>query len=240
MSILTRQVDYEIDGVTFDGAITADDANSGKRPGVLVLHGWEGRSTLQEGIAERIAALGYVGVSCDVFGHGQRGDIEGDNSALIEPLLADRELLRARLEGCLRFAQELPEVDADRVAAIGFCFGGTCVLDLARSGADVRAAASFHGTLDRPDVFPVSPINASVAVFHGWEDPLAPPEDLVALGHELTAAGADWQVHAFGHTMHAFMAEGVNQPERGLQHNERSARRAWAGLELLLAESLAD
>lgn len=238
MAVRTRHLDYSIDGLTFDGAVSSEQTRTDERPGVLVLHGWEGRSAGQEAIAERIASLGYVGIAGDVFGGGQRGDVGGDNSALIEPFLNDRSLLRDRLLGVLRFARSLPEVDADRIAAIGFCFGGLCVLDLARSGADLRAVASFHGVLSRPEGMPVVPISASCAVFHGWEDPLAPPSDVVALAAELTEAGADWQLHAFGHAMHAFMAAGVDQPERGLRFDETAARRAWAGLERLLAETL--
>lgn len=237
MTISARDIDYTIDGTTFEGAVVADDAQTGGRPAVLVFHGWEGRSDAQTGIARDLAAKGYVGFACDTFGKGIRGNLTGDNTTLIAPLLEDRELLRTRLVGTLRFVQSLPEVDPDRMAAIGFCFGGLCVLDLARSGADLRAVASFHGVFGRPEDFPIVPIKAKVIAFHGWDDPMAPPADVVALAKELTEAKADWQVHAYGNTMHAFMAEGANRPEAGIQYNERSAKRAWAALEAFLIES---
>jgi dienelactone hydrolase len=236
MAIVTSVFDYEVNGAIFEGAVVLDQADGDTRPAVMVFHGWEGRSDPQIECARSLATLGYVGFACDVFGKGIRGQFAGDNSALIAPFLRDRAMLRRLLVGTLRVVQSLPQVDSSRVAAIGFCFGGLCVLDVARSGADVRAVASFHGLLGRPVGLPTVPMKARVVAFHGWDDPMAPPADVVALGEELTEAGADWQIHAYGGTMHAFMVMGANQPEAGIQHNERSARRAWASLVAFLAE----
>lgn len=240
MAIEVRSHDYEIDGTTFDGAVVSNDAKNGKSPAVIVCHGWEGRSDGQVEIARSLAAMGYVGFACDMFGKGIRGSLTGDNSALIAPLLADRELLRSRIVGVVQEVRSLPEVDPDKIAAIGFCFGGLCVLDLARSGLDVRAVASFHGLFSKPEGLPSVPIKAKVIAFHGWDDPMVPPEDVVALGKELTEAGADWQIHAYGHTMHAFMAVGASRPEAGIQYNERSAKRAWASLTTFLSEAFSN
>src|SRR5437868_3985363 len=172
MAIEVRNQDYEIDGTTFDGAVVINDENNDKSPAVIVCHGWEGRSDGQLEIARSLAAMGYVGFACDMFGKGIRGSITGDNSALIAPLLADRGLLRARIVGVTETVQSLPEVDPNKLAAIGFCFGGLCVLDLARSGSDVRAVASFHGLFGRPEGLPDMPIKAKVIAFHGWDDPM--------------------------------------------------------------------
>ena len=225
---------YEQDGVAFDGALAT--AGATPRPGVLVVHGWEGRSAGQEAFAARIAALGYVGFCVDLYGDGRRGSMSADNSALMAPLMSDRALLRRRLLGAVEAAGRRPEIDAANMAATGFCFGGLCALDLARANAPLKAVASFHGGL-ATSTLPSRRIDMKVAVLHGWDDPMAPPADVLALAKELTEAKADWQLHAYGGTMHAFMAEGVNAPERGLQYNERSARRAWAILEGLLTES---
>jgi dienelactone hydrolase len=238
MAITTRAFDYPLGDAIFDGALALDDAHTEKRPAVMIFHGWEGRSDGQLNIARSLAALGYVGFACDLFGKGIRGDLAGDNSALIAPFMRDRAMLRARLLATAGFARSLPEVDPDKLAAIGFCFGGLCVLDLARSGLDIRAVASFHGTLSRPEPMPIEPIAAKVIVFHGWDDPMAPPTDLVALGRELSEARADWQIHAYGGTMHAFMAVGANRPEAGIQYNARSAKRAWGSLVSFLSEAL--
>jgi dienelactone hydrolase len=240
MAIATREFDYEMDGEIFAGALARDDADANKRPAVMVLHGWEGRSEGQMNVARSLAALGYVGVACDLFGKGIRGEVTGDNSALIAPLLQDRAMLRARLLETAKLVRSLPEADPNKLAAIGFCFGGLCVLDLARSGLDLRGVASFHGTLGSPVGLPREPIKAKVIVFHGYDDPMAPPADLMALANELSELGADWQIHAYGATMHAFMAVGANRPEVGIQYNERSARRAWHSLVSFLTEALAD
>ncbi len=240
MAITTRNLDYEINGKTFDGAVVFDDSQTERQPAVLVFHGWEGRSDAQVECASTLAKLGYIGFACDLFGKGIRGDVTGDNSALIAPFLGDRSMLRERLLGTVEAVRSLPEVKPDNVAAIGFCFGGLCVLDLARSGSDVRGVASFHGLFSKPEGLPPAPIKAKVVAFHGWDDPMVPPADVVALGKELTEAGADWQIHAYGGTMHAFMAVGANRPEVGIQYNERSAKRAWTSLVAFLAEAFGE
>lgn len=238
MSVAVREAKYSIGPDVFDGAWIADEARLGRQPVVLVFHGWEGRSQAQEKVAEQFVAMGYAGFACDVFGNGVRGDLAADNSHLIAPFLNDRALLRRRLLGTVEAIRAMPFVDADRIAAIGFCFGGLCVLDLARAGTDIRGVASFHGMFHKPHDVPVMPIKAKVIAFHGWDDPLAPPADVLALTQELTDAKADWQLHAFGHTMHAFMAVGANRPQAGIQYNERSAKRAWSGLQSFLEEAM--
>jgi dienelactone hydrolase len=168
---------------------------------------------------------------------GDHGDMGRGEQAMNE-LTADRDLLRRRMVHVLTAVREESEVDPERVAAIGFCFGGLCFLDLARSGADVRGVASFHGVLNAPATAVRNTIRAKVIAFHGWDDPFAPPEDVVALGRELSAAGADWQLHAYGNTMHSFMAPSADNPDPGIAYSETSARRAWASLGSFLAEAL--
>ena len=190
MAIVTRAFDYHVNGATFDGAVVLDEAQAGKRPAVMVFHGWEGRSDAQVEVARSLARLGYIGFACDLFGKGIRGQVTGDNSGLIAPFLQDRAMLRTRLVDTVRVVQTLPEVDPKRVAAIGFCFGGLCVLDLARSGLEIRAVASFHGLFGKADGLPTAPIKARVIAFHGWDDPMVPPSDVVALSTELTEVTA--------------------------------------------------
>jgi dienelactone hydrolase len=236
MTVEERRVGYEHDGVTLEGVLAVDAAVSGPRPAVLVCHGMEGRSDAQVRFARRLTEWGYAGFAVDLFGID--GDLARGEELMME-MLRDRDLPRRRILHVLDLVRDLPEVDAGRVAAAGFCFGGLCVLDLARSGADVRGVASFHGVLTPPEGAVPSEIGAKVIVFHGWDDPFAPPEDVVALGKELTEAGADWQLHAYGGTMHAFMAAAANSPESGILYNAVSAGRAWASLGPFLAESFA-
>jgi dienelactone hydrolase len=239
MAIITRKVEHEHEGQRYDGLLVRDEARPTRRPGVLVFHGWEGRSDAQEEVARNLAGWGYAAFAVDLYGGGQRGTTPERCQALMTPLIEDRARLRGRLLS-VEVVGALPEVETAKLAAIGFCFGGLCVLDLARAGAPVRGVASFHGLFTPPGLPTVGPIQAKVIAFHGWDDPMAPPADVVALGQELTAAGADWQIHAYGGTMHAFMAKFANSPERGLLYHPRSARRAWESLRGFLAEIFSD
>jgi len=244
MPLTVQPQEYKIDGKTFDGALIRDDAPGDERkpkalPCVLIFHGWEGRSDGQVEFGERLARLGYAAFACDLFGKGIRGDMAKDNSLLIAPFLEDRKMLRERLLANVATVRKLPGVRPDRIAAIGFCFGGLCVLDLARAGSDVRAVVSFHGLFGPPQGLEKRPIQAKICAFHGWDDPMVPPAQVQALGAELTAAGADWQLHAFGRTKHAFMVQDANRPEAGIQYDERAAQRAWKGAALFLEEALA-
>jgi dienelactone hydrolase len=125
----------------------------------------------------------------------------------------------------------LPVTDRAKVAAIGFCFGGKCVLDLARSGADVAGVVAFHGIFDAPDIATAETISAKVLALHGWDDPLAKPDDVVALAAELTAKKADWQLHAYGHAQHGFT--NYNRPD---MFEEKADRRSWAAMTAFLEE----
>ena len=150
-------------------------------------------------------------------------------------LNADRVLLRDRMLGAHALLKNMPAVDAARTAAIGFCFGGKCVLDLARAGADIAGGVSFHGVYEAPP-FPNATITAKLLVCHGWEDPIAPPEATVGLAKELTEAGCDWQIHAYGHTGHAFTDESVHMPEKGLAYSADADRRSFRAMVNFLEE----
>jgi len=208
------------------------------RPAVLIFPTIMGRTELELGFARRLAANGYAAFVADLYGREHIGKTREECRGLMIALLGDRELLRQRLLAVLGTARGQPEVDARRVAAIGFCFGGLCALDLARSGAEVEGIASFHGLL-KPPPLPAAPISARVVVFHGWDDPLAPPADVEALGAELSAAGADWQIHAFGGVMHGFTNPNARDPAAGILYDARAASRSWASLEAFLEECFA-
>ena len=208
-------------------------------PAVLVFPTIMGRSDLELGFARRLAAAGRTAFVADLYGRKHIGRPREECRGLMNALLADRALLRQRLLAVLETVREQPEVDAGRVAAIGFCFGGLCALDLARSGADVKGVASFHGLLEPPPDTAARTIEAKVIVFHGWDDPLAPPEHVEALAGELTGAGADWQIHAYGRVMHGFTNPNANDPAAGILHDERAACRAWASCEAFLEECFA-
>jgi len=215
-------------------------AGPGPHPAVLVAHNWAGQSAADNGIADRLAAMGYVGIAIDVYGKGVRGDPQGDNSALMGVWMADRGGLRQRLLAAVEAVAANPQVDAARIAFIGYCFGGLCALDVARSGdGRVKGAVSFHGVYAPAGIAPQPVITANVLVLHGWDDPMTPPDATVALGHELTAAGADWQIHAYGNTMHAFTFPQADNPVGGIQYNPAADRRSWQALTNFLTEVFA-
>ena len=210
-----------------------------KRPCVLVSHAWAGIFDHERHVAEKLAGLGYVGFAIDNYGKGVKGDPQGDNSALMGPLLNDRAKLKQRLFAGIAAAKAHPSVDPNRIAMIGYCFGGLCALDVARSGtSDVRGVVSLHGIFMPPNLGPQGPIKAKVLVLHGWEDPMAKPESVLGLAQEMTAAKADWQIHAYGHAMHAFTHESANAPAQGIKYDKAADRRSWAATVDFLKEVL--
>jgi dienelactone hydrolase len=237
MSIQTRLQTYAADGATLE-AFIATPAGSGPRPAVLVAHQWGGRDAFVEDHARRLAEQGYVGIALDMYGQGVRGSSVEENSRLMTPFMQDRARVATRMAAALALARQQPEVDASRIAAIGFCFGGLCVLDLARSGAELRGVVSFHGLL-KPTGAPEQPIRAKVLVLHGDADPLAPLEDVVALREELNRAGCDWQLHVYGGVQHAFAVPGAHNPDIGAQHHAAAERRSMASCGAFLSEVLA-
>jgi dienelactone hydrolase len=234
----TRTVDYALDGKAHEGLLVFDEAQPGPRPTVLLFHAWDGRTPPMDAFAHRVAALGWNAYSADLYGKGVTGETPEQCQALMNPLVGDRARLRRMLLDVVAAAASLPEVDSAKVAAIGFCFGGLCVLDLARAGAPLKGVASFHGLFTPPDLSSVTPIGPKVIAFHGWDDPMVPPDAVVGFGKEFTEAGADWSLHAFGGAMHAFMNEGANMPEMGIKYDAVVAARAWAGMTAFLAEAL--
>lgn len=236
MTITTRSVDYDIAGQSFEGVLAADDAKRGKRPLVLIAHAWAGRSGFEVEKAKKLAALGCAGFAMDLFGKGVLGASTAENQGLIAPFLADRAMMQSRLLNIAKVAKEQPEVDSSKVAAIGFCFGGLCVLDIARTGADLKGVVSFHGLFMPPGNTGGKKIKAKVLALHGWDDPMATPDQVTALGKELTDAGADWQLHAYGGTMHAFTNPDANDPDFGTVYNAAADTRSWTAMKNFLAE----
>ncbi|MCH8307221.1 MAG: dienelactone hydrolase family protein [Proteobacteria bacterium] len=239
MTIQTRTIDYQDGEVDLQGYLAWDDAVEGKRPGVMIAHAWAGRSDFENGKAEELAKLGYVGFALDNFGKGILGRNTEENSALIQPFLDDRAMLQGRLQIALDVLKGLDEVDASRVAAIGFCFGGLCVLDLARTGTDLAGVVSFHGLFGSPGNTAGNKIKAKVLALHGWDDPMAPPDQVVSLAEELSSMGADWQLHGYGNTMHAFTNPQANDPDFGTVYNPDADRRSWNAMQNFLSEIFA-
>lgn len=234
MTIVSRYVDYADAGQPLKGYMAWDDAVSERLPAVLVSHAWGGRAPFENSKAEWIAGLGYVGFALDCYGAGVLGSSPEENGALMQPFLDDRGRLLGRLQAALAAVRAQPEVDPKRIAIMGFCFGGLCALDLARSGADILGAVSIHGLFNAPPV--THRIGAKVLALHGWEDPLAKPDSVLGFAEEMTRAGADWQVHAYGRTVHAFTNPEANSYESGMAYNADADRRAFESIVNFLEE----
>lgn len=223
----TELIEYHDGETQLEAYVAWDDGIAGPRPGVLVAHDWTGRRGFATGKADEMAALGYVGFALDMYGKGvfgSDGDVEG-NSALMGPLAGDRTALRARMTSALEKLRGLDVVDSLKIGAMGYCFGGMCVLELARAGADVGGVISIHGIFTPGDV-PNNAITARVLCLHGQDDPMVPPEQVLDFENEMSAAGADWQMHAYGGTMHAFTNPDANDPGFGAVYNPVADRRA--------------
>ena len=230
-------IEYRDGETLLEGFLCYDESQPAPRPTVLISHAWGGRNDFIERKARRLAWQGYACFALDNYGKGKRGTTPEECSALMTPLMKDRKMLLKRLQAGLATANSMPIVDSRRIAIMGFCFGGLCALDLARSNADIRAAVSFHGMLNTSGLTEPK-VRAKVLMLHGYDDPLARPEDVLAVAKEFTDAGADWQLHAYGHTVHAFTNPAAQDRSGGMQYDEGADRRSWHALEEFLGEAL--
>ena len=234
--MITKTIDYQDGDTPLEGYLAYNETGA-PLPAVLVAHDWSGRREFACKAAERVAAMGYAGFALDMYGKGifgRDGDTEG-NAALMNPYASDRVLLRQRINAALNAVRELPQVDSARIAAMGYCFGGMCVLELARSGADVTGVISIHGIF-APGNAANEKITADVLCLHGHDDPMVPPEQVLAFEKEMTDAGVDWQIHVYGDTMHAFTNPVANNPDFGTVYKEKAAKRAYQSVANFLGE----
>jgi dienelactone hydrolase len=213
--------------------------DSQARPTVILIPTVMGVSDLEIGFGRQLVELGYNAMVADLFGKEFHGAPRDTMFKQMGRLREDRAALRRRLQHILALARGLDEVAEGQVVVAGYCFGGQCALDLARSGADIAAAVSFHGLFDSPGL-PAEKIKAKVVAFHGWDDPMVPPEAVVALGKELTEDGSDWQIHAYGHVGHGFTNPNASDLQiEGVRYNALAAERSWTSFINLLEELFA-
>ena len=206
------------------------------RPTVILIPTVMGVSDLEKGFGRQLVELGYNALVADLFGKKFRGASRDTMFGELNRLKSNRAALLRRMNHVLELARGQSEVQSEQVVVAGYCFGGMCALDLARSGADVRAAVSFHGLFDPPGL-PAHKIKAKVVAYHGWDDPMVPPEKVVALGNELTAAGSDWQIHAYGNVAHGFTNPNAHEIGiDGVAYNALAAERSWTSFINLLEE----
>jgi dienelactone hydrolase len=231
MTISKQPVRYTIGDKTYESLAVWDDAVTGPRPAVLVTPTFMGRTAFEEEKAEKLAAMGYVGFVVDIYGADVKPTDFDQAGAAMQVVNGDRKALATMMQTAVDQVRALDVVDAGKVAAIGFCFGGKCVLDLARQGSDVAGVAAFHGIFDQPNIPVADTISAKVLALHGWDDPLAKPDEVVAFAAEMTEKKADWQLHAYGHAQHGF-----TNYKREQMFEPKADRRSWQAMGNFLEE----
>jgi dienelactone hydrolase len=232
----TTVLRYHADGRTFCGQLARPDVE-GRLPGVLIFPEAPGLGPHAIRRAVALSQLNCVALAADVHGDGALLNDPQSIRASIDELKGNPERLHTRLQASLQALARVPQVDTERMAAIGYCFGGWCALELARDGAPLRGAAIFHGTVSSPRVDSAGQIRGKVLVCSGALDPLVPQEQITAFCREMSAAGIDWQVHLYGGTCHGFTSpEAGSNPRPGFAYSESADRRSWAALRSFLGE----
>lgn len=218
-----REVEYRHGDAKLSGFFIYDKKQSGRRPAVIICHAWSGRDQFSCDKAVEISERGYAGFALDVYGKGVLGTSVDQKTKLMSPFLDDRLHLEQRLRAAYDALIAQPEVDKDRIAAIGFCFGGLCVLDMVRFGANVRGVVSFHGLLKKRQAS-VTNTKTKVLLLHGDSDPMVPFDDVGGVREELNTLGVPWQMHTYGGVKHAFTNPHANDEKLGTVYNAEADR----------------
>lgn len=239
-AIKTQTVDYTIGDAPFEGYLAYDDAKKGKRPGVVVFSAWSGISDNERAHAQRLAKLGYVVFVADTYGKGVHPTQPKDAAAEAGKYMRNRNLYRERSRAALDQLRGNPMVDPARIAAIGYCFGGMGALELARSGADVKAVVVFHANLNSPNPQDAKNIKGRVLALQGADDPNVTAAERANFENEMRDARVDWQLVAYGGTVHCFTDPKVgNDPSKGCAYNAELEQRSWVAMLDLFRETIA-
>jgi dienelactone hydrolase len=226
--IRTERIEYRHGDAVLAGYLAYDAAVTGKRPGVLVVHEWWGVNDYAKRRVEQLARLGYVAFALDMYGGGISTTDPKEAERLAGLFRNDRPLGRARAATGLEVLRKRPQVDPARIAAIGYCFGGTVVLEMARSGADLKGVASFHGGLATPNPADARNIKGKVLVLHGADDTFESAAEIAAFQEEMRQAKVDWQMVYYGGAVHSFTNPNAGKAGiKGVAYDEAADRRSW-------------
>lgn len=239
-AIETRSVEYRQGNTRLVGYLAFPKDVTGPLPGILVVHEWMGLNDYAKHRADQLAELGYIAFAADIYGDGKIAANREEAGKLAGSYKNDRPLLRARVAAGLATLKAQPGVAGDKIAAIGYCFGGTAVLELARSGADIAGVVSFHGGLDTPTSQDAKNIRAKVLALHGADDPYVPADQVAAFENEMRQAGVDWQLIVYGGAVHGFTnpANGTDN-SKGAAYNALADARSWVAMQQFFNELFA-
>ncbi len=227
----SEEFNYSDTTTQFKSKLFYDNKLSHKRPAILVVPDAWGCNDVAQNRAKKLAELGYLALAVDMYGEGKTATNFDEAIQFVIPILNDRPLIKKRIFLAYDNLLKLPAVDTDQIGAIGFCFGGLTILDLARYGANIKAAVSFHGILKPLENHQPQSIKAKVLILHGYVDPSVPPEQVNQFAQEMTNAKVDWQIHMYGNTVHAFTNPHANDPASGRVYNATAEHRAWQAME---------
>ncbi|MBS1516944.1 MAG: dienelactone hydrolase family protein [Bacteroidetes bacterium] len=235
--IVGMDYEYKIGGETYQGYVAYDNSIKEKVPGVLIVHQWKGLGEYEKMRAKMLAELGYVAFAVDVYGKGIRPQTPQDAGQEAGKFYADRQLFRDRITAGLNELMKMENTDKNKIAAIGYCFGGGGVLELARSGADINGVVSFHGSLKSGNPEDAKNIKCRVLVQHGAIDPYVPEEDVIGFKKEMEDAGKDYVLTEYSGAVHAFTDKSAgDDPSKGAAYNEKADKRSWQAMKTFFSE----
>ncbi len=230
-AVTSQVVEYKHGDTVLEGYLAYDDATDAKRPGVLVVHEWKGLGDYAKRRATQLAELGYVAFAADMYGKDIRPQTHEEAAKQAGIYKSDRQLMRARILAALDVLRQHPLVDSSKLGAIGYCFGGTTVLELARSGADLKGVVSFHGALATPNPQDAKNIKAKILVCHGLADGFVPKEEVEAFKKEMKDANVGMQFEGYEGAVHSFtVKEAGDDPSKGMAYNAAADQKSWESM----------
>ncbi len=235
--VIGQTIEYKQADTALEGYLAYDDAIDGKRPGIIVVHDWMGISDNVKARVDMLAQLGYVAFAVDIYGKDVRPKNTDEAMAQVKLYKSDVTLMRARALAGLDVLKQNSLVDSARLAAMGYCFGGTVSLEMARAGANLLGVISFHGGLSTPYPEDAKNIKAKVLVLHGADDPHVSSSEITAFQKEMNDAGVDWQMVYYSGAVHAFTSKAAGDDNsKGAAYNANADRRSWEAMKQFFAE----